>query len=359
MPKHVARLLLLIAAAAVAAVAARYYFTDPSYYRYGPFRGDAPAEIAADVPIYKGPEYCQSCHAERFAQWSAGVHAKAVRCETCHGAAALHPVSAGIKPPPRADGGVHAGIASDERFARLEKVSIPGDSAKLCTLCHEKTAGRPALQKQIELGSHAKGAQCIACHNAHSPRIAGVAAVQKTAAVTPLEAGDPAAGEKKAAACAACHGKDGLSSNPQWPSLAGQPAQYLAASLRAYRTGSRPNPLMAGPAKALSDGDIDDLSAYFAGLTCRPGPAPGSAEQAAAGKAKAAPCAACHGGRGLSANPAWPHLAGQQETYLAEALRAYRGEGRPGTAMSGLAKPLSDGDISQLAAYYAGLDCKP
>lgn len=49
MPKHVARLLLLITAAAVAAVAARYYLLDPSYYRYGHFRGDAPAEIAADV----------------------------------------------------------------------------------------------------------------------------------------------------------------------------------------------------------------------------------------------------------------------------------------------------------------------
>ena len=356
MPKHVARLLLVIAAAVVAAVAARYYLLDPSYYRYGQFRGDAPAQIAADAPIFKGPEYCQSCHAQRFDEWSAGVHAKAVRCETCHGAAALHPAAAGIKPPARTDPGVHARIASEERFARLEKVSIPDDSAKLCTLCHERTIGRPAFQKQIEPRSHAKGQQCVACHNAHSPRIAGAAPAEKTPAAT--YSGDPAAGKKKAAACAACHGKDGVSANAQWPSLAGQPAPYLAASLRAYRAGSRPNALMAAPAKTLSDRDIEDVSAYFASLSCRRGAPARPTEQAAGGNAKAAACAACHGARGLSSNPAWPHLAGQQQAYLAEALKAYRGEARRGTAMSGLAKPLSDGDISELAAHYAALECK-
>lgn len=355
MPKHIVRLLLLIAAFGVAALAARAYFIDPSYYRYGSYRGDAPAEISADVPIYKGPEYCQACHGERFTQWSESVH-KVVVCETCHGAAALHPAAAGIKPPPRPDKYLHSEIAYDERFAKLEKLSIPSDSVKLCTLCHEKMPGRPAFQKQVEASSHAQGQQCVACHNPHAPKIGFAPAVQKTAAA-PKKA-DPAVGRKKAAACAACHGADGVSPNPQWPSLAGQQREYLAASLRAYKAGTRDNAMMTGPAKDLSDTDIEDLAAYFGSLSCKRAGPENPAEKVAAGKQKAAACASCHGERGVSGNPAWPSLAGQQEGYLADALRAYRSNARPGTMMSGLVKTMSDADIGQIAAYYAGLSCK-
>ncbi len=357
MPKHIVRLLLLIAAFGVAALAARAYFIDESFYKYGHYRGDAPAEMAADVPIYKGPEYCQSCHTQRFTEWSASVH-KVVVCETCHGAAALHPAAAGIKPPPRPDKHLHAKIAYDERFAKLEKLSIPPDSVKLCTLCHEKMPGRPAFQKQVEVSSHAQGQQCITCHNPHSPKIAVVPVVQKTAAVAKREKGDPAAGRKKAAACAACHGEDGVSPNPRWPSLAGQQREYLAASLMAYKAGRRENAMMNGPAKGLSDADVEDLAAYFASASCKRAGAQSAAEKIAAGKQKAAACASCHGERGVSGNPAWPNLAGQQEGYLADALRAFRSNARPGTMMSGLVKTMSDADIDQVAAYYAGLSCK-
>lgn len=355
MPKHVVRLLLLIAVFAVAALVVRAYVIDPSYYRYGNFRGDAPAEMAADVPIYKGPAYCQSCHADRFTQWSASVH-KAVACETCHGAGALHPAAAGLKSPPKPDERIHAEIAYDERFAKLEKLAIPSDSVKLCTLCHEKMSGRPEFQKQVEPAAHAQGQQCIACHNPHSPRIGGEPAPQKTAGAA--KKADAAAGRKKAAACEVCHGANGISPNPQWPSLAGQQAGYLAVALKAYKAGTRPNPVMAGAAKGLSDPDIEDLAAYFAGLSCKGAAAKPSSEKAAAGKPKAVACAACHGEGGISRNPAWPSLAGQHEAYLADALKAYRTNARPGTMMSGPAKPLSDADIGDIAAYYAASSCK-
>lgn len=69
---------------------------------------------------------------------------------------------------------------------------------------------------------------------------------------------------EKAAACAACHGPNGVSTNPMYPSLAGQYQDYLVVALKAYKTGARKNPVMAGMAAPLSDQDIKALAAYFA-----------------------------------------------------------------------------------------------
>ncbi len=79
-----------------------------------------------------------------------------------------------------------------------------------------------------------------------------------------MAAGDPAAGEQKAAACAACHGASGVSASPMFPSLAGQHASYLEVALQQYKQGERNNPIMAGQAANLSKQDIKDLAAYFA-----------------------------------------------------------------------------------------------
>lgn len=74
-----------------------------------------------------------------------------------------------------------------------------------------------------------------------------------------------------------------------------------------------------------------------------------------AGKTKAAICAGCHGQNGISAIPNYPNLKGQKEQYLVKALRAYRDGQRSDPAMSPMAKPLSDRDIDDLAAYFSGL----
>lgn len=79
-------------------------------------------------------------------------------------------------------------------------------------------------------------------------------------------AGDAAAGKTKAASCAGCHGAAGISNNPMWPNLAGQKAGYLVKSLKAYRDGTRTDPMMGAMAKPLSDADIDNLAAYYSGL---------------------------------------------------------------------------------------------
>jgi len=70
--------------------------------------------------------------------------------------------------------------------------------------------------------------------------------------------------QDKAAACAACHGPNGVSQNAIYPSLAGQYQDYLAHALLAYKSGARKNPIMAGMAAPLSDKDIKALAAYFA-----------------------------------------------------------------------------------------------
>lgn len=79
---------------------------------------------------------------------------------------------------------------------------------------------------------------------------------------------------------------------------------------------------------------------------------------AAAGKAKAAVCAACHGVAGIAAIPTYPNLAGQNAAYLVSALNAYKKKERNGgqaMIMQGQAAALSDADIANLAAYFASL----
>ena len=74
-----------------------------------------------------------------------------------------------------------------------------------------------------------------------------------------------------------------------------------------------------------------------------------------AGKVKARPCAVCHGQLGVSMLPDAPHLAGQPERYLADQLKAYRSGKRTHEIMTLMAKPLSDEDIADLAAWFSSL----
>jgi cytochrome c553 len=73
----------------------------------------------------------------------------------------------------------------------------------------------------------------------------------------------------------------------------------------------------------------------------------------AAGKAKSALCAACHGATGHSVNPLWPNLAGQKEMYLAKQIKAFRDGVRSDPMMAPMVAALSDDDIANLAAYFA------
>jgi cytochrome c553 len=85
------------------------------------------------------------------------------------------------------------------------------------------------------------------------------------------------------------------------------------------------------------------------------GGAAARADDIDAGRAKAQACAVCHGPLGVSVTPDAPHLAGQPALYLSTQLRAYRSGARKHEVMSVMAKPLSDDDINQLAAWFAAI----
>lgn len=76
---------------------------------------------------------------------------------------------------------------------------------------------------------------------------------------------------------------------------------------------------------------------------------------AAAGKAKAMLCAACHGANGISNNDIWPNLAGQKYGYLVKQIKAFRDGDRKDPSMAPMVKPLTDQDIENLAAYFSSL----
>lgn len=97
-----------------------------------------------------------------------------------------------------------------------------------------------------------------------------VAAALAAAAIScvPLSAAaqDAAQGRVKAQPCSVCHGPLGISLVPDAPHLAGQPAIYLAAQLRLYRSGERKHEVMAVMARNLSNEDIAHLAAWFASI---------------------------------------------------------------------------------------------
>lgn len=79
------------------------------------------------------------------------------------------------------------------------------------------------------------------------------------------------------------------------------------------------------------------------------------AGDAAAGKAKAASCNACHGANGISAVPTYPNLAGQKEAYLLKQMKAFKDGSRKDPTMNAMAAPLSDEDMANIAAHYSGM----
>jgi cytochrome c553 len=96
-------------------------------------------------------------------------------------------------------------------------------------------------------------------------RILLAAALLAISSVASAASGDATAGQKKAAnkGCPACHGDNGISVSPEFPNLAGQQVDYLAAVLKHYKNGKRKNPIMQAQVANLSDKDILDLAAFF------------------------------------------------------------------------------------------------
>jgi cytochrome c553 len=193
-------------------------------------------------------------------------------------------------------------------------------------------------------------------------RKADVAALLATAMIMcgpSAHAADIAAGKAKAELCVGCHGENGISTTENIPSLAAQQDQFIQWQLVFFRAGTRKNEAMQPIIEQLNNEDIRNLGAYFASLT-PPKSSPDSdsdlskkGAQAAAGRR----CASCHtdsyaGTKGVA------RLTGQREEYLLKALHDYKSGVRSGgsmAAMTDVASPLSDEEITALAHYLAHL----
>ena len=193
-------------------------------------------------------------------------------------------------------------------------------------------------------------------------------------AATPLDpadallVGDAAAGETKSAVCAACHGMDGNSTDPQYPKLAGQNEAYTARQLALFKHMHRQNPIMLGFASMLSAQDMHDLGAFYATKA----PSPGVADDALLERGQALyrggdaslgvpACMACHGpaGGGM-AGAGYPHLGGQWTDYVAAKLTEWKngttwGSDLNAKIMPDIAGRLSEADIAAVASYVEGL----
>ena len=180
--------------------------------------------------------------------------------------------------------------------------------------------------------------------------------------VAPAGAADLEAGRRKSEPCAACHGRDGNSTIPGTPSLAGQPVFFTHWQLIKYRDGRRKDPQMSPFATNLSDADMADLAVYYAAQRPLPRPVTTDPAKVAVGRqlAEQHHCVSCHR-PGLTGHEQVPRLAGQDLTYLVKMLRAFKAQtaGDLDGTMTTAAQPLSEADIDNLAHYMATLPPAP
>jgi cytochrome c553 len=174
-------------------------------------------------------------------------------------------------------------------------------------------------------------------------------ALQKPARAKTPSAGDVAAGERAAAACAGCHGDKGVTSSATVPNLAGQDAEYLVEAMRAYKSGQRSDETMKGVAATVDAATVKNIAAYYA----KQQPMPTKARAPLATAEWVQRCDRCHGVGGNSTDPHMPAIAGQKAEYHERVLHAYRTGERKSSAMSAMSSSLTEADVEALAAYYA------
>ncbi len=179
-------------------------------------------------------------------------------------------------------------------------------------------------------------------------------------------AGDATAGESKSAACAACHGADGNSTNPDWPKIAGQHPKYTEKQLKEFKAGRRVNALMSGMVAPLSEQDMADLAAFYATKVTTGGfvseaelPLGEKIYRGGNAKTGVPACMSCHGPTGVG-DPlaAIPALSGQHAKYIATQLYAFREGERsndPKSMMRDVARWMTKQEIEAVSQYVAGL----
>ena len=189
-------------------------------------------------------------------------------------------------------------------------------------------------------------------------QLAAYYAVQKPLKLSFPGTGNVKAGEQEAGMCAGCHSIDGNALNPNNPSLAGQPADYLVKAMKDYRDGRRSDPMMTNALNNMQDETIANLAAYYASQypespLQRARMDYSKFDPVAEGSKIAGSCGGCHGKNGNSLKAGIPSLTGLNVKYLVTATRDYRDGMRKNKVMRNMVGTLSDTDIEKVAFYYA------
>lgn len=164
--------------------------------------------------------------------------------------------------------------------------------------------------------------------------------------------------------CAACHTNDGSRGSPANPILQGQIPEYLVKQLHDFKAGDRASAIMKAFASALSDADMKNVAAFYAGKEAKPGFAK-SKDSVQLGQSiwrggiadrEVPACAGCHNPAGAGIPSQYPRLAGQHADYVAAQLTAFRSGARKNSPqMADVAHEMNDNEIKAVADYIAGL----
>jgi len=174
-------------------------------------------------------------------------------------------------------------------------------------------------------------------------------AVQEPRQSTTQGEGDANVGRRLSEPCESCHGVDGNAKNPSMPTLAGQDAKYFIKAMTHYKDGTRKYQKMFEAVEPLSEQDMLDLATYYAAQE----PRRRDVRMPLKSTEWITRCERCHGIDGNSSDPRYPMLAGQDETYLRNMMKAYANGALESSTMYAMAASLSEMDIKRIAAYFS------
>ena len=307
----------------------------------------------------QGKMQCETCHGPGSA------HVRAVGCAACHGDGGIT-TRPGIpslvgQDPQYLVAAMKAYISGQRKHAMMKALLSGRSDAEINNIAFYYARQAAARAQTPLVGNPSTGkaatATCAACHGEEGisvspafPSLAGQDSQYLADAIRAYKTG----ARNKIVACAACHGERGISKTPGTPSLVGLDPQYLVAAMRAYVAGQRKNAVMKALLSGVGETELNNIAIYYAQQTSSRAPT-SSIGDVSAGKSASAACAGCHGAQGVSANPVWPSLAGQDAKYLADAIEAYKDGSRTDETMKGIAASLNQDTINNLASYYASL----
>ena len=265
-------------------------------------------------------------------------------------------------------------VAEGGRIAEANCARCHGANGVSTTKGVPHLAGQRAAYLDLQLRAYRLAARVQGPMSGMVRFLADDALLKVAAYYASLEPPRPAAGPAKAAAqkpdpveagkaaassCGGCHGETGISKTPGMPSLVALDPKYFVAASNAYKTGQRKDELMKPLVAALSEESLNNVALYYALQKPARAQTPAPGDQAAGKAAAAAGCAACHGDKGVSGNPATPSIAGQDAQYFVAALRAYKDGARKDEAMKDAVAALDERTMKNMAAYYAAQQPQP